>query len=51
MAETMTIKIKVKTCPNCNGAGKTQQNEYTPPFESFIGTCRVCGGSGRVPIE
>ena len=50
MAETMTIKIRVENCPACKGKGKTEQNEYTPPFETFMGNCRTCGGSGKVQV-
>lgn len=48
--ETMRIKIKVATCPECKGTGKTQQNEYTPPFESFMGECKTCKGVGKVQL-
>jgi len=44
----MIITINVIPCPTCKGSGKTEQNEYTPPFESFIGECRTCGGCGVI---
>lgn len=33
-------------CEKCNGTGKTDQVEYTPPFEMFIGICQECNGKG-----
>ena len=50
MSETMTIKIKVDTCPTCKGTGKAQQNKYTPPFESYIGACKTCKGFGKIQV-
>lgn len=45
-----TIKIRVKDCEKCKGSGKTEQCEYTPPFEKFIGQCPECKGSGKVQV-
>jgi len=42
------VVIKLTNCQKCNGTGKTEQCEYTPPFERFIGNCPDCNGSGKV---
>lgn len=48
--KTITVKIRVKKCDKCNGTGKTEQWEYTPPFERFMGECPKCNGSGVVQV-
>jgi len=45
-----TIKVKVKDCQKCNGTRKTEQFEFTPPFEKFIGQCPECKGSGKIQV-
>lgn len=50
MSETVTTTYEVDTCPECNGTGKIEQYEYTPPFEKFMGQCRICNGLGKVRV-
>ncbi len=51
MSSEITIKIKVEKCTKCNGTGKTEQCEYTPPFERFTGQCPKCNGAGVVQVK
>lgn len=44
----ITIKIKLKECPQCLGKGKIEDCEYTPPFERFERTCPKCNGLGKI---
>jgi DnaJ-class molecular chaperone len=44
---TINVSVQLEPCKKCGGTGKTEQCEYTPPFERFMGTCPECNGAGR----
>jgi DnaJ-class molecular chaperone len=47
----LTVELTTEKCSKCDGKGKTEQCEYTPPFERFMGSCPECGGSGVKIVE
>ena len=44
----IVVEVEIVKCTNCNGSGKVEKCEFTPPFEKFIGDCDKCNGQGFV---